>query len=331
MDILANLKQRGVTCILISHRLEELFRITDNITVMRDGGVVGTVETKNATSAQLIAMMVGREMSERFPPRNPRPGEVVLDVKNLSVENPTGSRVRALRDISFQLHKGEIIGVAGLMGSGRSEMVRALFGEYGDTLEGEIILNGQPVRIMSARQAMNHKIGLVPEDRKQMGLVLGQSILKNMSLPNLERFAGRFSINSHAELRGCSSFVDSLGIKTPSVLALVNSLSGGNQQKVVIAKWLMSEPIILILDEPTRGIDVGAKYEIYKVMNRLADEGVAIILVSSELPEVLGMSDRILVMHEGQSAGILNCKTATQEKIMTMATGLTGGAAAEVL
>ncbi|MFC1641909.1 sugar ABC transporter ATP-binding protein [Myxococcota bacterium] len=330
MGILSNLKRRGVTCILISHKVEEFLRITDHITVMRDGRVVRTLETTEATYPQIIAMMVGREMSERFPPRNRQLGEVVLEVKGLSVDSPLHGGTRAVRNVSFQLHAGEILGVAGLMGSGRSELVTAVFGEHAKNRSGEIILCDRPVQINSARDAMDRKISLVPEDRKRMGLVLSQSILKNMSLPNLDRFAGFLSLNAHAELRACQLFSDRLAIKSPSLSALVNSLSGGNQQKVVIAKWLMSDPKVLILDEPTRGIDVGAKFEIYRLMNRLAEEGVAIILVSSELPEILGMSDHILVMREGRSAGVIPCEGATQEEIMAMATGATGDVAAEV-
>ncbi len=324
MGILAHLKQRGVTCIYISHKVEEFFRITDTITVFRDGGVVGTLATKDATYEKIISMMVGREMRERFPTGARSPGEVVLEVKDLSVDSPYQAGKKVVKNVSFSVRKGEILGIAGLMGSGRSELVTTIFGEYGQNRSGEVTLNNAPVEIDSARTAMNNGISLVPEDRKRMGLVIDQSIIKNMSLPNLERFSGFLSINRNAELKACESMATYLAIKTPTLQALVNSLSGGNQQKVVIAKWLMSEPKVLILDEPTRGIDVGAKSEIYKLMNKLAEEGVAIILVSSELPEILGMSDRILVMHEGENAGIIDRRDATQEKLMAMATGLAG-------
>jgi D-xylose transport system ATP-binding protein len=209
------------------------------------------------------------------------------------------------------------------MGSGRSELMLSIFGEYGARRTGELILGEQPVANNSAREAMINRISLVPEDRKKQGLIVEQSIIKNISLPNLHQFATIFSINKLKELEQCEKMAKYLAVKTPSLHALVNSLSGGNQQKVVIAKWLMSEPRVLILDEPTRGIDVGAKYEIYKLMNGLAEQGVAIIMVSSDLPEILGMSDRILVMHEGECTGILDRADATQEKIMAMATGLT--------
>lgn len=323
MDILNNLRERGVTCLYISHKLEEFFRITDEITVFRDGKVVGTVATDDVDHERLVAMMVGREMKERFPKGKRRPGDVVLDVQNLSAEDPNHAGRLAIKNVSFAIRKGEILGVAGLMGSGRSELVTTIFGEYGRNRTGDIRLHGSPVANKSAREAMNNHISLVPEDRKRMGLVLEQTILKNISLPNLPQFATTFSINQHKELEQCERMAKHLAIKAPSLLSVVNSLSGGNQQKVVIAKWLMSQPEVLIMDEPTRGIDVGAKYEIYKLMNNLAEEGVAIIMISSELPEIIGMSDRILVMHEGECTGILDRTEATQENIMALATGLT--------
>ncbi len=322
MGILSLLRERGVTCLYISHKVEEFFRITDRITVMRDGTVVDTLDTKNATHEQVISMMVGRQMSERFPEGNRRPQEVVLEARHLSVAAGYQSGRRAIRDVSFTVRKGEIFGVAGLMGSGRSELVTAIFGEHSESRTGELLLEGKPVVNATAREAITNGVSLVPEDRKRMGLIISQSILKNISLPNLDRFATAFSINAHAELQAAEAFAKNLSIKTPTLFALVNSLSGGNQQKVVIAKWLMSQPKVLILDEPTRGIDVGAKYEIYKLMNKLAEEGVAIIMVSSELPEILGMCDRILVMHEGECTGIVERAEATQEKLMAMATGL---------
>ena len=292
-------------------------------TVFRDGAVVNTVNTGDVTTEKVVAMMVGREMKERFPQGNRKPGDVVLEVRNLAVDDPYRAGKKALKNVSFTVRRGEILGIAGLMGSGRSELVTTIFGEYGHNRTGELVLDGQPIGNKSAREAMINRISLVPEDRKRMGLIVSQSILKNISLPNLHQFATWLSINKHKELEQCERMAKYLAIKTPSFHALVDSLSGGNQQKVVIAKWLMSEPKVLILDEPTRGIDVGAKYEIYKLMNSLAEEGVAIIMVSSDLPEILGMSDRILVMHEGECTGILDRADATQEKIMALATGLT--------
>jgi D-xylose transport system ATP-binding protein len=322
MGILRNLKAQGKTCLYISHKLEEVFAITDCITVFRDGAVVGTEETAATTPEKIIAMMVGREMTERFPTGRRTPGEVVLEVRNLSAFDPRQPDRKVVDDVSFDLRRGEILGVAGLMGAGRSELVMTLFGEYGRGVSGTVRLAGREVKIRSARDAMHSGVSLVPEDRKRLGLVAGQSILKNIALPNLEQFAGFASLNKHKELKTCQEMARELTIKSPTLHALVNSLSGGNQQKVVIAKWLLSQPQVLILDEPTRGIDVGAKFEIYKLMNRLAEEGVSIIMVSSELPEVIGMSDRIMVICNGSVAGMLAPQTATQETIMALATGM---------
>lgn len=317
MEILKNLKDNGITCIYISHRLEEFFRITDSITVLRDGRVVDTVRTVDTSEEKVIAMMVGREMKKRFPVRNPKSGEKILEVKDLSV---LAQRKMVIKNVSFDLRKGEILGIAGLMGSGRTELVTAIFGEYGKRISGEIFLEGKIVKIRSARDAMKYGIGLVPEDRKKMGLVLIQEVFKNISLPNLRKFSNALSIDKYKELKECKKHIDYLAIKTPSLFTITEFLSGGTQQKVVIAKWLMQNPKILILDDPTRGIDVGTKYEIYNFINRLAENGVGIIIISSELEEILGMSDRIMVMCEGECTGILDRKYATQERIMALAT-----------
>jgi len=266
--------------------------------------------------------MVGREMKERFPKGHRVPGEVCLRVEDLHAVDPDNPRREVLRGVSLELRKGEILGIAGLMGSGRSELVTTLFGEYGRITRGRILLDGQPVVLRSARDAMAHGISLVPEDRKRQGLVLMQTILQNMGLPNLGRFSSFMRIDQDAELAAVLKYWTALSIKAPTVHVPVESLSGGNQQKVVISKWLMSEPRVLILDDPTRGIDVGAKYEIYKLMNQLAEAGFAIIMISSELGEVLGMSDRVLVMWEGRSNGTLEIAAADQEKIMARATGV---------
>lgn len=322
MEILENLRSQGKTCIYISHKLEEIFNIADKITVFRDGSVVGTVSTEDVDNEKIIAMMVGREMTERFPPSTRNPGKIVLEVKNWTIDSTEQSGKKAVDDVSFFLRQGEILGIAGLMGSGRSELALSIFGEYGKNRSGAVSIDSKPVKIRSAKEAMLKGISLVPEDRKRMGLVVEQSILENISLPNLERFSSLFSINKHLEVQECETMANELAIKTPTLHDLVSSLSGGNQQKVVIAKWLMSNPKILILDEPTRGIDVGAKYEIYKLMNKLTSEGIGILMISSELPEILGMSDRIMVMHEGKLSGILDRENATQENIMALATGL---------
>jgi D-xylose transport system ATP-binding protein len=322
MQILVTLKAEGVTCLYISHKLEEFFRTTDTVSVLRDGRVVTTLPTPKLTVAKMVNLMVGREMTERFPKGERQPGEVFFQVAGLHALDPKNPSREVLKGVDFDLRKGEILGIAGLMGSGRTELVTTLFGEYGELTAGTILLDGQEIRIRSARQAMDHGISLVPEDRKGQGLVLRQTILENISLPNLDRFASFMRIDHDAELSEARSFARSLSIKAPSLQVPVETLSGGNQQKVVISKWLMSEPRILILDDPTRGIDVGAKFEIYKLMNHLAESGFGIIMISSELEEVLGMSDRVMVMWEGRSNGTLEIAEATQEKIMARATGI---------
>lgn len=322
MEILTTLKELGVTCIYITHKINEFFRIADSITVMRDGKIVTTRPTHEVKLEQLVSLMVGREMKERFPKGNRHPGDVIFEVENLHALPPEHSEREVLKGVSFNLRKGEILGIAGLMGSGRTELVMTLFGEYGKITQGTIKLDGRQLSIRNSRQAMMHGLSLVPEDRKQHGLVLIQSILKNISLANLDQFSSWMRIDANAELEASMHYAKSLAIKTPSLHAKVDSLSGGNQQKVVISKWLMSKPKILIMDDPTRGIDVGAKYEIYKLMNDLAEQGISIIMISSELEEILGMSDRIMVMCEGYSAGILDIADATEEKIMALATGV---------
>ncbi len=319
MEILKNLKESGVTCIYISHRLNEFFRIADHITVLRDGQVVDTVKTADTTEEKIIAMMVGREMRKRFPVKKSKSGEKILEVKHLSVSM---RNKRIIKDVSFDLKKGEILGIAGLMGSGRTELVTALFGEYGNQITGVIILEGKPIKIRSAEDAIQYGISLIPEDRKEMGLVLIQEIFKNISLPNLNQFSSTLTIDKCRELQECKKYSDYLNIKAPSLFAITEALSGGNQQKVVIAKWLMSKPKILILDDPTRGIDVGTKYEIYNLINKLTESGVSIIMISSELEEIMGMSDRIMVMHEGECTGTMERTGATQERIMALATNI---------
>lgn len=322
MDILHSLKSHGVTCIYITHKLDEFFRITDTVTVLRDGKTVVTKPTRELNQQQLVSYMVGREMKERFPKGNRQPGEVVFEVEDLHAQDPTDTSRKVLKGVSFNVRRGEILGIAGLMGSGRTELVTTIFGEYGKVINGTIKVQDRELKINSARDAMQNGISLVPEDRKRLGLILIQSILKNISLPNLDRFAGWFRINADEELAAANRQAYNLAIKAPNMEVAAETLSGGNQQKVVIAKWLLSNPKVLILDDPTRGIDVGAKYEIYKLMNELAEQGVAIIMISSDLEEVLGMSDRIMVMSEGRSSPILELADATQEHIMKLATGI---------
>jgi len=290
--------------------------------VLRDGKVVTTQPTKDLTPEKLVAYMVGREMKERFPKGHRQPGEVIFEVQDLHAPDPYKEDREVLKGVSFDLRKGEILGIAGLMGSGRTELVMSIFGEYAKISSGQIKLEGQEIKIKNGHDAMQKGISLVPEDRKRYGLVLIQTILKNISLPNLDRFAAFMRIDQNAEVVESLRIAKELSIKAPSLHVAAETLSGGNQQKVVIAKWLLSGPKVLIMDDPTRGVDVGAKYEIYKLMNDLAEKGISIIMISSELEEVLGMSDRVMVMWQGRSNGILNVQEATQEKIMAMATGL---------
>jgi D-xylose transport system ATP-binding protein len=321
MEILRGLKQHGVTCIYISHKLDEFFKITDTITVLRDGKVVTTQPTKKLNTELLVKNMVGREMKERFPKGNRKPGEVILEVEGLHALDPQDRNYEILKGVNFNLRRGEILGIAGLMGSGRTELVMTLFGEYAKISQGKIKMEGKEITPRNSREAMEYGISLVPEDRKRHGLVLMQSILRNISLANLDRFAGFMRINDVAELKESTDFAKSLAIKASNLHAKADSLSGGNQQKTVISKWLMSKPKVLIMDDPTRGIDVGTKFEIYKIMNDLAEQGMAIIMISSDLVEVLGMSDRIMVMCEDQSVCTLDISEATEEKIMALATG----------
>jgi ribose transport system ATP-binding protein len=311
--LMRQLKSEGVSIVYISHRLEEITEICDRATIMRDGKWVATEEVKDLTREDIIRLMVGRELKDAIPKVAAEQGQVALAVKNL---NRTG----VLHDISFEVKQGEILGIAGLVGAGRTETARVIFGA--DPIDsGSIEVFGKRVNIRSPQDAIKHGIGLVTEDRKQQGLVLGMAVRENTTLANLGALANLGFINGRQERQVAEKYRADLGVKTPHIEQAVQNLSGGNQQKVVLAKWLYTGSKILIFDEPTRGIDVGAKSEIYKLMNALAAQGVAIIMISSELPEVLGMSDRILVMHEGRITGELSRADATQEKIMHLATG----------
>ena len=328
MGILDRLREAGVTILYISHRLEEFFRIADTVTVMRDGKVVFTKPVSELDTDGLIAGMVGRSMERRFPEPKHTPGETLFEAKGITVTHPRRPEKYVINNVSFDVARGEIFGIAGLMGAGRTELVTALFGEYGTIVSGEVFLNGEEVYIDSAEKAIQTGIGLAPEDRKTQGLVLGQSVVKNISLAGLDRFSGFLRINAADELRASEHYVSELEIKTPSVEVTVRKLSGGNQQKVVLAKWLLSEPDLLILDDPTRGVDVGAKFEIYKLMDNLASRGVGIVFISSELDEVIGMSDRVMILAQGENRGILPGNEVTKEKILQMAT-LSQSAASE--
>ncbi|WP_345240462.1 sugar ABC transporter ATP-binding protein [Pontibacillus salipaludis] len=312
-DVIRSLKASGVSIVYISHRMEEIFTICDRITVMRDGQTVDTTPIPETSFDDVVRKMVGRELTDRFPERTPDPGEAVLEVKGLG-------RKGVFQDVNFNARAGEIVGVAGLMGAGRTEIMRTLFGLDGK-YEGEILINGQKVDVKNPSQAVKLGLGFITEDRKGEGLVLDFPIKDNIALPSLRSFTKNSLIQEKEEQEFVDLLIKRLTVKTESSKTEAKNLSGGNQQKVVIAKWIGIGPKVLILDEPTRGVDVGAKREIYQLMNELTDRGVAIIMVSSELPEVLGMSDRVLVVHEGTIAGELNREEADQEKIMTLATG----------
>jgi ribose transport system ATP-binding protein len=312
------LKERGVGIVFISHRMNEIFEIADRVTVLRDGQFVGTHRIADLQPEDVIRMMVGREVEQIFEPRTTPPSqEIALEVTNLS-------RGQVIQDINFKLHKGEVLGIAGLVGAGRTELAETLFGIH-PANAGTILLEGQPINIRRPSQAIRNGIGLVPEDRKRQGLFLRMSVAANVVMAMLKRLARLFFVPWAKVNTITEDFVERLDIRTPSNQQVVQNLSGGNQQKVVIAKWLTLDPKVLILDEPTRGIDVGAKAEIYRLINQLAERGVAILMISSELPEVIGVSDRILVMHEGRISGEFAAETATQDQLMHAATGTQTG------
>lgn len=312
-DVMRKLKNKGVSIIYISHRMEEVFANCDTITVMRDGQTISSRPTDETNMDQIVGDMVGRVMSEYYPARTNVPGDEVFRVEGFTQPG-------VFQDISFNLRKGEILGVAGLMGAGRTEIMRAIFGV--DPHEsGKLYFEGKEIHIKNPGDAIRQGFGFITENRKTEGLILDFSIERNIALPSEERLAKSHVINDKNEFDFSSELSKRLGVKAQDINLPASTLSGGNQQKVVIAKWVGMHPKLLILDEPTRGIDIGAKKDIYDLMNELTAKGVSIIMVSSELPEVIGMSDRILVIHEGRAAGIVEHKDATQTRIMTLATG----------
>ncbi|WP_416176796.1 sugar ABC transporter ATP-binding protein [Dialister sp.] len=312
-DVMKKLKARGVSIIYISHRMEEVFSNCDTITVMRDGQTISSRPTEETNMDQIVGDMVGRVMSEYYPARTNVPGDEIFRVEGFTQPG-------VFRDISFNLRKGEILGVAGLMGAGRTEIMRAIFG-VDPHKEGKLFFEGKKIHINNPRDAIKAGFGFITENRKTEGLILDFSIERNIALPSEERLAKHDVINDKEEFDFSSTLSKRLGVKAQDINLPASTLSGGNQQKVVIAKWVGMHPKLLILDEPTRGIDIGAKKDIYDLMNELTAQGVSIIMVSSELPEVIGMSDRVLVIHEGTVAGIVEHKDATQTRIMTLATG----------
>jgi ribose transport system ATP-binding protein len=313
-SIISTLKDKGVSIIYISHRLNEIKEITDRVTVLRDGQYIGTKMVVDTTIDEVIHMMVGRNIREKFPRVRGKRGREKLRVESLS-------RGGYLQDINFSVYEGEVLGIAGLVGAGRTETARAIVGADAKD-QGNIYLDGEKAQINSPVDAVGYGIGLIPEDRKSHGLILDMTVKGNITLSILSSFCHKFGfVNASRESEKVASLVDTLDIRTPSIERPVKNLSGGNQQKVVLAKWFAKQCDVLIFDEPTRGIDVGAKIEIYNLINELTDQGKAIIMVSSEMPEILGMSDRIIVMHDGRIIGELNTEQASQEKIMSLIVG----------
>ena len=321
LDLLLRLKKQGLTSIIISHKLNEIAYVADRITVLRDGRTIETLDrqTDAISRPRIIRAMVGRELSERYPERRTTPSdEIRMSVDNWIVHNPANPQKKVVDNVSFTLRKGEVLGIAGLMGSGRTELFMSLFGKsYGTAISGTVTINGEKVTLNNVSEAIRHGLAYVTEDRKEYGLILMNSVRMNTSLANLEDVSDKYGvIVSEKEDRVAHDYVKELSIKTPSVEQSTGTLSGGNQQKVLLSRWMFTQPDILILDEPTRGIDVGAKYEIYCIINSLVEQGKSVVLISSELPEVLGMSDRIYVMNEGRFTGEFNGKEATPEKMM---------------
>jgi len=319
--ILRSLQQKGVTCIFISHKLSEIFKIADRVTIIRDGKWISTDEVSQLSEDTIITRMVGRELNERYPRKEHKQAEVVLEVSDWTVRHPEVEGRYLVKDVSFKLHKGEIVGLAGLMGAGRTELAMSLFGCYNKFTTGTMVLEGKNKFFKTPSDAIKNGFCYVSEDRKKYGLNLKQDIQDNMAVASLDKISTMGIIDNSAKISETIKYIKELNIKTPSYEQLVSNLSGGNQQKVVLGKWLLTDPKILVMDEPTRGIDVGAKYEIYNIMNDLISQGVCVLMISSELPEILGMSDRILVMNGGQITGELKAEDASQEKIIFHATG----------
>ncbi len=321
LDLMLKLKkEQNLTSIIISHKLNEVSYVADKITVIRDGSTIETL-TKGVddfSESRIIKGMVGRELSDRFPKRESHVGDVMMEVKNWNVYHPLYNERKIVDDVNINVRKGEVLGISGLMGAGRTELAMSIFGKsYGENISGQVFIQGEEVHLNSVQDAIKHKLAYVTEDRKGNGLILSNPIKINTTLANLDAVSNKTVIDKDKEYSVAVEYKEKLKTKCPTVEQNVGNLSGGNQQKVLLAKWMFADPDILILDEPTRGIDVGAKYEIYCIINQLVSEGKSVIMISSELPEILGMCDRIYVMNEGRMVGELDGKDATQEKIMT--------------
>ena len=321
LDLMLELKARGVTSIIISHKLNEVRRVADSVTVIRDGSTVSTMDatTEQITEDRIVRDMVGRDMAHRYPDRDRRAGAVLMEVKDWNVWHPEHADRQVIRDANITVRAGEVVGIAGLMGAGRTELAMSIFGRsYGQNISGTVEMNGKVVDTSTVSKAIEAGLAYVTEDRKSLGLILDETIQRNITLTNLPAVSTNGVIAEAAETQVSESYRKAMNIRTPSVFQKVVNLSGGNQQKVVLSKWLFAEPEVLILDEPTRGIDVGAKFEIYGLINRLSADGKGVVMISSEMPELLGMCDRIYVMGEGHFVGELTAEEASQERIMSL-------------
>lgn len=321
LELMLELKKEGITCIIISHKLNEISYVADSITIIRDGKTIETIEKEKEefTEDRIIKGMVGRALTNRYPKREDvKIGKTIFEVKDWNVFHPEEAERQIIRNISFHVREGEVVGFAGLMGAGRTELAMSIFGKtYGQKIQGTIKIHGKEVRIKNVKDAIKNKLAYVSEDRKNYGLVLIEDIKRNMTMAALKKFFSKNGVvNKNEEILSANDFMKKMNIKAKSIDQQVVSLSGGNQQKVVLAKWMLTRPDVLILDEPTRGIDVGAKYEIYCVINELAKAGKAIIIISSEMPEIIGTCDRVYVINEGEIAGELNEQEVSQERIM---------------
>jgi len=319
LDLLRGLREQGITCVIISHKLNEIEQIADRTTILRDGRTIETLDmaTGEVTQDRIIRSMVGRDLDQRFPPHEPRIGAEVLRIEDWTVHSPTQHQRAVVRNANLTLRRGEIVGLAGLMGAGRTELAMSVFGRsWGTGISGRVYKDGQEIHVRTVREAIAHGIAYATEDRKKYGLNLIEDIKRNVSSAALGKLARHGAVDDNREYQVAAQYRQELNIKAPSVLAVTGKLSGGNQQKVVLSKWIFTDADVLILDEPTRGIDVGAKYEIYTIINRLADEGKAILLISSELPELLGLCDRIYALSAGRIAGEADRAHATQELLM---------------
>ncbi|MGM0499110.1 MAG: sugar ABC transporter ATP-binding protein [Bacillota bacterium] len=323
--VINELRDSGVSIIYISHKMEEIKKIADSVVVLRDGSTIGDkIKIDQVTLDEIINRMVGRDIDDLFPSHDFKRGDKTLEVRNISVPDPFNPEKMLVDDVSFSAYKGQILGISGLMGAGRTELVNAIFGVYGKKSEGEVYLNGKQLHIKNPADAIENGIALVTEDRKELGLLLDKNLVMNMTLPSIKNFSSKMVMDNNAERTVTEKYVEELNVKTPSLDVFVEKLSGGNQQKIVIGKWLITDSDVLILDEPTRGIDVGAKTEVYRLMNQLVEQGVTVIMISSELPEIMGMSDRIVVMSEGKKTAELERAETDQETIMKYATGSKG-------